>query len=336
VPAGLGGQGWMAISLETTMGTYQDPSTAGSVWIPILSENLHYQEDKYFSPQIRQQTIVSSVEQSYYHVEGDIRLEIDPNFMPYLYYCSRHNITKTGASAPYTYKFALGTQGSAATGTGANPRTASITIVRNNVGFGYFGCVFGGYELTVDNGVLIATLNTLGLGEQLPVALGTPAWVDPHLFGAAAHAVYIDASGTTPAFASTDITHNGWTFTANMNAAAQNRIQRQRSASYISYGESEISYTTELDFLARTEYDNMVNNTVRAFRFESVRGAPGTTWTTATEGHRVTIRRTAYETYEVGLAGLGDLIMAAVTGRVIGIAGADAYDIEVKSSANIT
>lgn len=335
MPAGLGGAGWMALSLEAVMGTYQDPSTVGTIWIPILSEGLQYREDKYYSPQIRQQTIVSSSEQSYYHVDGDIRMEVDPAFMPYIYYCSRHNITKTGTTPNFTYKFALGTQGSAATAsTGAVARTCSLTIVRNGIGFGYAGCIFGGYEITVDNGVLIATLNTLGLSEQSPVALGTPVWAAPNLFGAAAHAVYIDASGATPAFASTDVTHNGFTFTAGFNAAAQNRIQRQRSASYIAYGESEVSYTTELDFLSRTEYDNMVNNTFRAFRFESIR-AGAANWAAATQGHRITVRKTSYDTYEVGLGGMGDLIMAGVTGRVIGITGADAYDIEVKSQADI-
>jgi Phage tail tube protein len=325
----------MALSLEAVMGTYQPPTTAGTVWIPILSENLQYREDKYYSPQIRQQTIVSSSEQSYYHVEGDIRLEVDPQFMPYLYYCSRHNITKTGASAPFTYKFALGTQGSASTAaSGAVARTASITIVRNGIGFGYAGCVFGGYEITVENGVLVATMNALGLSEIVPSALGTPAWVAPDLFGAAAHAVQLDASGTTPAFASTDVNHNGFTFTANFNASAQNRVRRDRSASYISYGESEITYTTELDFMDRTQYDAMVANTFQAFRFESIRGAA--TFALAPEAHRITIRKTSYDTYEVGLAGIGDLIMAGVTGRVIGITGADAYDIEVKSSASIT
>src|SRR4051812_32704965 len=94
MPAGIGGGGWLALTFETTMGTYLPPTTAGTLWIPILSEDLRYREDKYFSPQIRQQTIVSDVEQAPYHVEGDIRLEVDAQFLPHLMYCSRHIIVK--------------------------------------------------------------------------------------------------------------------------------------------------------------------------------------------------------------------------------------------------
>lgn len=336
MPAGLGGGGWMAISLESVMGTYQNPATAGTVWVPILSEGLVYREEKYYSPQIRQQTIVSDVAQSFYHVEGPVRMEVDPNFMPYFYYCTRHNITKTGASAPFTYKFAPSSAGSASTAaSGAVARTASITVVRNGQGFGYAGCVLGQYELTIENGVLIANLDILGLSETDVGTLGTPAWVDPHLFGAAAHSVYLDASGTAPAFAgANDVNHDGFTFRANFNAAAQNRIVPDRAATYVSFGESEVNYETRLDFIDKTEYTNMKDNTTRAIRLESLRG--GATFAAATEAHRITARRSSYDTYEVALAGLGDLIMADVNGRVIGIAGADAYDIEVKSSADIS
>lgn len=333
MPAGLGGGGYMALSLEATSGTYQDPATAGTIFIPILEEGFTYREDKYYSPQIRQTTIVSDVAQSYYHVEGDVRMEIDPNFIPYIYYCSRHTITKTGAG-PYVYKFVPSNVASVVSGVGATARTASVTFLRNGIGFGYSGCVFGGYELTIDNGVLVGTFNMLGLSEQTPGALGTPVWVDPHLFGAAAHSVYVAASGTAPTFVTADVNFNGFTFTANFNAAAQNRIVPDRAATYISFGETEATYTTELDFVDKTEYNNMLSNTTRAIRLESLRG--GVSFAAATEAHRITVDRSSYDTYDVSLGGMGDLIMAGVTGRVIGIAGGDAYSIEVKSAANIT
>ena len=334
MPAGLGGGGWVAISLETVMGTYQPPTTAGTVWVPILDESFVYTETKYYSPQIRQQTIVSDVQQSYYHIEGDIHMEVDPNFDPYFLYCSRHNITKTGAVAPYTYKFTPGSQGSVFGGTGANPRTASITIVRNGIGFGYAGCVAAGYEYTLDNGVLLVTYNMLGLSETDVGSLGTPVWTDPHLFGAAAHSVYVAASGVTPVFTTNDKNFNGFTFTANFNGAAQNRVVPDRAATYISYGETEANYNTELDFVDKTEYTNFKNAATRAVRLESVRG--GTTFALASEAFRIDINRSAYDSYTVPLAGMGDLIMATVTGRSIGIAGGSAYSIEVKSSASIT
>src|SRR5262245_47335204 len=98
MPAGLGGGGSVGIAFETTMGTYV-PTT---VFAPILNESLQYTEEKYYSEQIRQQTIVSDVKSGYYHVEGDIQLEVDPSNIVHWLYASRHNIVKAGAG-PFTY-----------------------------------------------------------------------------------------------------------------------------------------------------------------------------------------------------------------------------------------
>src|SRR4051812_12231736 len=114
MPAGLGAAGWMALCFETVMGTYLPPTTAGTVWVPILSESLAYTEDAYYSSQIRQQTVESSREQGYYHVEGDVVMEFDANYLPYLLYASRHSITKSGAG-PYTYGFTPSQAGAATT-----------------------------------------------------------------------------------------------------------------------------------------------------------------------------------------------------------------------------
>jgi hypothetical protein len=330
MPIGLGGGGWVGWALESVMGTYVSPQ----VYIPIISEEFRYTEAKYYSPQIRQQTIVSDVQQGYYHIEGPIVMEVDPNFLPYVLYCSRHSIAKSG-TGPYTYKFTPASFASAGTAaTGAVPRTASVTISRNDQIFGYTGCVVGGYEATVQDGVDRVTLNMLGLAEATEAGPFTPAWVDPVLYGAATHSVYVDAAGLTPAFASPSVDHNGITITSNFNATAQNRIVRSRAATYIAFGETEAQYETELDFIDRTEYDNYVNTSLRAFRYESVHGAD---FATGTDGWRCTAYRSAYDAYDVNLPGMGDIIMATgVVGRMLGIAGGDAYSIEVKSAVSIT
>lgn len=338
MPPGLGGTGWLAITLETTMGTYLPPTTSGTVWVPILSEDFRYREDKYFSPQIRQQTIVSDSVQSFYHIEGDIRMEADPQFLPYFLHCSRHNIVKDAATyvgdSLISYKYTPSSAGSATTAaSGAVQRTASITIVRSGIGFGYAGCVMGGYEFSIDNGVLMVTFNGFGLSEATPGGLGSPAWVDSNLFGAAAHTVYVDAAGTAPAFTTPDLNFNGFTFRSNFNASAQNRLTPSRAATYIAYGETEATYSTELDFVSKTEYDNMKNNVGRSVRLESLRG--NTTYALAAEAFRVSINRSVYNEYPVNLGAMGDLVMASVEGRAIGIAGGDAYSIEVKTPTNI-
>jgi hypothetical protein len=336
MPAGLGGGGYLAAIHEVTMGTYLPPNTAGTKFIPILEENLTYTEEKYYSPQIRQQVIVSEQEQSYYHIEGDIRLEVDTAFLPYLLHASRFSITKTGASAPFTYKYVPSTAGSATTGAGAAVRkTLSLTPVRNGIGFGFAGCVIGGLEFAIEDGVMIATLNILGLSEATPGALGTPTWVAAQILGAAAHSVYTDTAGPTPAFGGAALTNfNGYTVGMNHNAEAQNRIRSDRSASYISFGETEINLETQLDFEDKTDFDNFKNSTKKAFRIRSI--GDGAAYAASQDAITIDLNRASFDSYEVGLGGMGDLIMADVTARGLGVAGGDAAVIEVKSTLDIT
>lgn len=326
MPAGLGGGGKVGLGLETTMGTYAAPT----VFVPVLSESLRYMEDKYYSEQIRQQTIHSDVKSSYYHVEGDIEMEVDPTNHPYWLYASRHTPSFVGG----VYKFVPSSAGSASTAAGnATPKTLSITVVRNDVVFGYVGCVVGSFEYTIEDGVLRCTMNVLGMGEA-EEATPSPTWPAPDLLGADAHRVYLAASGVTPTFGAVDVNFNGFTFRVNHNAEAQNRIRADRQASYISFGITEAEIESELDFLDRTDYDNMVNNTTRAIKLESTNG--GATFAAAATAVRLQGNRVSYDAYDVGLEGMGDLIMAGFTGRMIGIAGGDAYQIEVKSPAVIT
>lgn len=327
MPAGLSGAGWMGLALESTKGTFV-PAT---VFIPILSESFRYNEDRYFSPQIRQQVMTSDVAQGFYHIEGDIEIEADVNYLPYLLFCSRH----TPSFAAGVYSFVPSTAGSTSTAaSGMVQRTASITIVRNGIGFGYSGCTLGSLGFFVDGGVLKFRTTMFGERDNVVAAPPTPTWLAASLFGASSHSVFVDTSGTAPAFASPDVNFNGFEFTANHNPTAENRLVADRAATYVAFHETEISINTELDFISKTEYDNFVATTQKAFRLESLKG--GATFATATEAVRVTVYRGVYETYDVGLSGLADLIMAGVTIRGIGIAGGDAYKIEVKSPVTIT
>lgn len=325
MPAGLSGSGWLGFAFETTKGTYVPPT----IYIPILSESFRYVEDRYYSPQIRQDTIVSDVKQGYYHIEGDFEMEVDTDFVPYLLFCTRH----TPSFATGVYTFVPSDAGSTSTAaSGMVQRTASITIERNDVEFGYSGCTIGNLRIFMDGGIL--KMGGTLIGEKDNTASGdTPTWTAPSLFGADATEISTGASGLTPTFTAVN-DFNGFEFEANFNGAAQNRIRRDRSASYVSFGETELSLTTELDFIDKTEYNNFVATTQKAIQLESLIG--GATFATATEAFRLTVYRGVYETYDLGLSGLGDLIMAGVTMRGIGIAGGDGYKIEVKSGVTIT
>ena len=330
MPAGIGGGGYIIVALEATNGTFVQPDAAGAIAVPILSESLKYTSEPYYSPQLRQQTIVSDVKQGYYHVEGDIQMEADPRFLPYFLHSTRHTI---GFSAG-VYTYAPSSAGSTSTAASGNvQRTMSITISRNNALFGYAGCTMGGYEWTIEDAVLKVTFNVLGLSEQAPTGTPAPTWVAPDLFGADAHAISVAASGTAPTFGAASIDYNGYTFRSEFGAEPQNRIRRDRSASYISFGETVANLETELDFINRTEYDNFVATTQRAVRMESING--GASFAAATSGVQITQNRMVWEDYDLGLEGIGDLIMAGVNGRSIGIAGGDAYKILVKSPTTI-
>lgn len=334
--ADIGGAGAVFIGIEPTYGTVVDPSAAGvGVWMPILNETLAYTEpERYYSEQIRQEAVHSDVKQSYYHSEGDLVFEVDAHYLPYLLYASRHTVTKTGAG-PYTYSAVPSKTG--ATYPGGTAKGVTVGVIRNNVGFLYNGCVVSQWAFTIENGVLRCTASMLGLGESDMAGTPTPAWVAPSLYGADAHAISVDAAGLTPAFATPDATFNGFTFTANHNGEAQNRIVRDRAATYVKYGISEIGYDTELDFIDKAAYNDFKNATLRALRLESlIPGGSGATYAGATEAVRITAYRTNYSVYEVGLSGMGDLVMARVTGRGLGITGGSAYKIECKSTVNIT
>ena len=259
---------------------------------------------------------------SYYHIEGDIEFEVDPRYLPYWLYATRHTIAKTGAATPWTYTFAPSSAGSASTAASGNvARSASITIYRNNVGFGYAGCVVGGLSFEVRDGVLICTASVLGLSEVAPTNAATPAWLDSNLYGADDIAIYLADSSATPTFTTYDVNFNGFTWNVDFNAEAQNRIRPDRSASYISFGLTDATFDTELDFLDRTDYDNFKATNDRAIRLAAYHPGASATLAASTDGVELTANRYIYETYEIGLSGMGNIIMADTTGRILGMAG---------------
>ena len=333
MPAGIGAGGAVNLMFEATVGTYLDPSTAGSLWCPIVEESLEYTEDKYISRQIRNQAVAVDAKSSYYHVEGDITVEVDPNTFPYWMHGSRHTVAKTGAG-PFTYTYTPNSGGSTTTAASGNVRrTLSITVIRNGIGFGYAGCTVSRIEPTIEDGVLRCTFGIVGVSEVTPAALGTQAWVDPLLYGGECHSVFVAAAAVTPTWGSAVTDFNGYTLTIDHNAEAQARIRPDRSASFVKFGETEITYDTELDFVSKTEYDNFKATTFRAVKLSSLHGTPDLTG--ATDGVEFEVNRSAYESYGVDLGSMPDLVSASVTGRGVGIAGGDAYKIKVKSAAAI-
>jgi len=339
--ADIGASGSVWVALEDSYGTVKDPSVganeADGYYVPILSETLQYTEpDRYFSEQIRNEAMHSDVKQSYYHAEGDIVMECDAKYLPIFLAASRHTTLETNLVTPFLYTVTPSKVG--ATYPGGSARGLSIAIIRNGVQFVYNGCVVTQWAFTLENGIGRVTMSILGLGEQEAddVSLVDPDFDDPDLFGADAHAIYVDAAGTSPTFAAPDATFNGYTLTINHNGEPQNRVVRDRKATYVKYGITDVTYDSELDFTSRDEYDDYVAANLRAVRFESIiPGGVGSTWGAATQGYRITCYHTVYQTYETTLSGMGDLIMARTTGKALTKEGAGGYKIEVISPTDL-
>lgn len=324
---GIGATSFVGIAPETTMGTYVAPT----VFVPVLRDTLKYTESKYYSPQLREQVVDPEVKSSYYHIEGEIEMEVDTNVFLYFLYASRHAITKTGAG-PYVYKFVPTKAGSTSTGTGEVQRTLSITSVRNTEIFGFTGMTVSQYEFTIDNGVLKCTLSMVGLGEE-EESLPTATWVAADLLGADSHNVFTGASGVTPSFTQ-NVNFNGFTFSVNHNAEAQNRIKSQRSANYVKFGKTDLEVRSQLDFDDRTDYDNMKAAATQAIKLESTVG--GGAYSAATDGIYLQANRMAFDTYDVSVESIEDIVMADFVGHGLAQVGGDAYEIGVKSAISIS
>mgnify|MGYP000317987789 CR=1 FL=1 len=326
--AGIGATGFVGVAFETVKGTYVAPYAH----VPVLSETLKYTEDKYYSQQLRQQVVDAQVTPGYYHIEGDIEMEVDVHYLPYFLYASRHVCTKAGAG-PYTYDFTPTTAGATSTDTGTvNPKTLSITCVRNGEVFGYTGCVVGQYSFTVDAGVLKVTMSIIG-EQEAEEALPVPSWLEADLLGADSHNVFVADSGVSPTWGAAADGFNGFTFNVNHNAEAQNRIVANRGASFVKYGKTDIEVTSELDFLDRADYDKMVASQTAAFKLESTVG--GGSYNGTTPGISLQANRCAYDTYDINVSSIDAIIMAGFTGHGLVQVGGEPYIIKVTTPTNV-
>lgn len=325
---GIGATSFVSLAFEATKGTYVAPT----VYVPVLRDTLKYTEAKYYSPQLRQQVLDAEVKSGYYHVEGEVEVEVDTNTFIYFLYASRHVIAKSGAG-PYVYTITPITAGTTSTAAGpTTAKTLSITCQRNTEVFGFTGCTVGQYEFTVDAGVLKCTLSIVGEGEAEEAA-PVPTWIAADILGADSHNVYTGASGVTPTFAQ-DLTFNGFTFSVNHNAEARNNIRSQRSASYVKYGKTDLEVRSELDFDDRTEFDNMKNAATQAIKLESTVG--GAAYSASTDGILLQCNRVAWDTYDVDVDSIEDIVAANFVGHGLVQVGGDSYQIGCKSAISIT
>jgi hypothetical protein len=314
----IGGAGALGVATEAVYGTFIAPTK----WIPIRSESLTKPEDKIYRTNIRGVADRTGAIQGYYHVEGDVEMEVSADIAVYFLYAGRFTPTKTGASAPFTYTFtpAHVAQPSTAT-TPTTRKSLSLLIHRVQRPFGYTGVNVSQYAFRVDNGMLLLTASLFGL-EEAQQTLGTPTWGTMPPFGP--QHLSLELPTASPR---TDI--DSLEFTINDNMAAANRIKAGggRAPSYNLWGEREITLSFEADFDALTDYNAYLAQTQQSMTFKASEDA-------LDNELAFVFAASIRDSYEVNLSSLGDTVRASQ--ELHGIYGTtDALVITAKTTESI-
>jgi hypothetical protein len=251
------------------------------------------------------------------HVEGEIEMEVLTDAAVYFHRISRADIQKTGTAAPWSYVVTP-------TAAACAGKTASITVVRNGQVFGYTGCVVPEFTYTVEDGMLKATYNILGLDEASQ-ALPVPTFAGQERpFGAGEIAIEIP---TASAVFDTD----SFEWSVNDNGEPQFRMKNTgRGAQFIQFGEREVGLSLERDFGTRADYDAFKALTAQSITIDADLSLPGEKWT-------LLLDSAIKDTYEVGLSGQGDLIRAAIEYMCVYNAGTSrSYRLTILADEDIT
>lgn len=306
---GIGAGGIVGIALESTPGTYVAPQK----FIPVNNESLQWQQETNWRRPIRQVAGVVGAVAGRGHVEGSIESEAFEDVIPYFMYCSRMNVVKTGSSPNFTY---TGTPTASAVPT----KTMSVTVVRNNVVFGYVGVIVGSFTLTVDNDLLMYNCDLFGTSEA-EQTLPTPTWVDTVPFGHGQYNLQIPTGSQV-------FDCDGFEFNVDDSAEVQFRLKNVPGSQFTSYGERTVELSTERDFQSRTEYDAFKALTSDAISLTATKGA----------NNQVIINMPAAikDTYEIGLSGQGDLLRASIKWQGVTDAAGKDYQLTIKTQEDIT
>lgn len=283
---GIGADGVVGIAIETTGGTYEEPTK----FFPIRSEGLQWQQDTTFRRVIRNTVDPIGAVPGNGHAEGDIEMEALEDVLPYFLQASRGELTQDGTGPDFTYEFVPN-------GDATPTDTLSITVVRNDQVFGYTGCVVASFSFSVDDGMLTYTPSILGQEEDSEVS-PTATFSDDGPFGAGTYDVQIPSGNTVE---DTD----DMTFEVNDNGEVQNRLLQRRGAAFVSYGDREATLSVERDFEDRTEYEEFKDLTAKEITIRAEKNTD--------RFIEIHMNSAIVNEYEVSLGGTGDLIRASVS-----------------------
>lgn len=282
---GVGATGYVGIAPETTPGTYVAPTK----FMILRSETMDQKQDTLWRRPLRGIADVHGPVGGNVHVEGDVVCEVTADTYVHVLKAARGDVARTGAG-PYVYTYTPNAN--------AVPnKTVSITVVRNGVTFGYTGCVLSSQALTVDNGLLVGTFHFVGRDEASQ-SLPTPTYPTNLPFSMGQYSIEIPSGS---AVTDTDV----FTLSINDNAEPQYRLRNTgRTATFIKFGERDVTLDVERDFTSRTEYDAYKTLTSQAVKVSATNGA---------ESIQITLPATIADSYDIsGLSGQAELIRASV------------------------
>jgi hypothetical protein len=306
---GIGAGGIMGVALETTAGTYVAPTK----FIPFLSESLTFQEETQWRRPIRESADVIGAVAGDEHAEGDIEMEALEDCVIYFLYAARTSIIKTGTTN-LTY---------AVTGTSAAipTETLSITIVRSGEVFAYTGVTVGSFKFNINNGMLQFGCSVVARQEATQ-SLPVPTWPTTVPFGAGQYIIEVPTGSTVE---DTDT----FEWTVEDNAEPQFRLKNTgRGASFVSYGERDVTWTMARDFTSRADYDLFKSVTSQSVTLTATKGVNNSIAMLTPVSYK--------ETYEVGLSGQGDLVRANIGYRGTINGSGNAYTLTLKTQEDVT
>lgn len=293
----VAGGGHVGLALETTHGTYLAPTKFAAVYSESLQE---IRTDEYRVPLIGR-AVASGKTPGRHHVEGEITMEALPEVMAYFLIASRfgQTVIKSGAG-PFVYT----ATNNSVVHLKANKKSLTLVVDRAGIGFAYLGCQVVKTVINFsDGGVPMVTYTIIGRKQTNDYTPGVV--VIPTELPFSVSEVNLDVAGAPRG----DVDAESAEFTIDDNGEARFNLTGVDAADYVRFGEHVAEASFEIDFESKADYNIWVARTAQEVILDCVKGA--------NQAFNVEYHGAMYDTFEVGLSGIGDQVRATATIRAV-------------------
>lgn len=313
----VAGGGHVGVGLETTHGTYIAPAK----FAPVYSESLQEVRTDSFRVPLVGRAVASGKTPGRHHVEGEITMEALPELMAYFLVASRWgaNVTKS-AGPPYTYE----ATNASVVHLKVAKRSLTLVVDRAGIGFAYVGCQVVKTVLSFsDGGVPMVTYTILGRQQ---VESYTPGAVTiPTELPFSVSEVVLNVAGVPRG----DVDAESAEMTLDDNGEARFNLTGFDRADYIKFGEFIGEASFEIDFESKADYAIWVARTSQAVELVCTKGA--------NQIFSLEFHGSMYDTFEVGLDGIGEQVRGAAKLRAIhNVAAGFAATMQITTNQSIT